>query len=82
MAPRLFPQRKFVIEPHAHNVRQVGVMGTFDVFANVLLLHPNISPIGLRTDPCGGERGGTVGSRCSRLPNDAGLVFKVLGQET
>ena len=31
---------KFVIEPHAHNVRQVGVMGTFDVFANVLLLTP------------------------------------------
>ncbi len=35
----LFTER-FVIRPRAHNVRQVGIMGDFDVFGNVILLTP------------------------------------------
>ena len=74
---------KFVIEPHAHNVRQVGVMGTFDVFANVVLLTPtqhadkvfDLVPAVVNL-----EEQWAAGA--SRLPNDAGLVFKVLGQES
>ncbi len=74
---------KFVIEPHVQNVRQVGVMGTFDVFANVVLLTPkhhadkvfDLVPAVVNL-----EEQWAAGA--SRLPNDAGLVFKVLGQES
>jgi urease accessory protein len=81
-AAELFTE-KFVIEPHMHNVRQIGVMGTFDVFANVLLLTPkhhadkvfDLVPAVVNL-----EEQWAAGA--SRLPNDAGLVFKVLGQES
>ena len=74
---------KFVIEPHVHNVRQVGIMGTFDVFANVLLLTPKH-----HADKVFDQVPAVVNleeqwaAGASRLPNDAGLVFKVLGQES
>jgi urease accessory protein len=74
---------KFIIEPHLHNVRQVGVMGTFDVFANVVLLTPRH-----HADKIFGQVPAEVNleeqwaAGACRLPNDAGLVFKVLGQES
>jgi urease accessory protein len=74
---------KFVIEPHVHNVRHVGVMGTFDVFANVVLLTPKhhadkvFDQVPAMVNM---EEQWAVGA--CRLPNDAGLVFKVLGQES
>jgi urease accessory protein len=80
--PELFTE-KFVIEPHAHNVREAGIMGTFDVFANVLLLTPKH-----HADKVFDQVPAVVNleeqwaAGASRLPNDAGLVFKVLGQET
>jgi urease accessory protein len=74
---------KFVIEPERSPVRQAGVMGPYDVFANALLLAPR---------PCtdhvfealgaGFDQSAQTASGASRLPNDAGLVFKVLGMET
>ena len=74
---------KFVIEPHVHNVRQVGIMGTFDVFANVLLLtpKPHADEIFERV-PAVVNLEEQWAAGASRLPNDAGLVFKVLGQES
>ncbi len=74
---------KFVIEPHSHDVRQVGVMGTFDVFANVLLLTPRH-----HADKVFDQVPAVVNleeqwaAGVCRLPNDAGLMFKVLGQES
>jgi urease accessory protein len=74
---------KFVIEPQVHNVREVGVMGTFDVFANVLLLTPKH-----HADKVFDQVPAVVNleeqwaAGASQLPNDAGLVFKVLGQES
>lgn len=74
---------KFVIEPHVRNVRQVGVMGMYDVFANVLLLAPRH-----HTDKIFSQVSAVVNleeqwaAGASRLPNDAGLTFKVLGQES
>jgi urease accessory protein len=58
-------------------------MGTFDVFANVLLLTPKhhadkvfdqVPAVMNLEEQCA--------TGASRLPNDAGLVFKVLGQES
>ncbi|MEU6202577.1 urease accessory protein UreD [Micromonospora musae] len=75
---------KFVVTPDRFPVARIGVMDRFHVFGNVVLL----------TDP---ERAARVFERTaapiwdaqtplatavSRLPNDAGLVCKVLGQET
>jgi urease accessory protein len=74
---------KFVIEPHVHNVRQVGVMGTFDVFANVVLLTPKHHADKIFDQvPAGVNLEEQWAAGASRLPNDAGLVFKVLGQES
>jgi urease accessory protein len=73
---------KFVIDPRRSTVRRPGIMGGFDVFANVLLLTPKVHAdrIFERTaaamNPAGEWAAGA-----SRLPNDAGLVYKVLGME-
>jgi len=74
---------KFVIEPHLDNVRQVGVMGTFDVFANVILLTPKhyVDKI-FEQFPTVMKLEEQWAAGLSKLPNDAGLVFKVLGQES
>jgi len=74
---------KIVAEPWRQPVRQPGVMGGFDVFANVVLVttvrhaanvYERIVP---GTDADSGCMAGA-----SWLPNDAGLVYKVLGTET
>jgi urease accessory protein len=74
---------KLVIEPACRPVRQTGVMDSFDVFGNVLLLTPKagaervLARVEAEVDP---ERGVAYGA-CA-LPNDAGLIFKALGRET
>ena len=74
---------KLVAEPWRHPVRQAGVMGRFDVFANVILVTPrrHAGQVFEQVVP-----GADISAECiagaSRLPNDAGLAFKVLGMET
>ena len=74
---------KLVIEPLRNPMRQSGVMDGFDVFGNVILCTPADNAdrvharIGAEVDL---EQGVAFGA--CRLPNDAGLVFKVLGRET
>jgi urease accessory protein len=72
---------KLIAEPWQHPVRQAGVMGPFDVFANVILVTPprRAAKIVEQIVP-GADAGCMAGA--SRLPNDAGLVYKVLGMET
>ncbi|WP_425350209.1 urease accessory protein UreD [Phyllobacterium phragmitis] len=74
---------KFVIEPESSDIRNAAVMGEFDVFANVLLLTPKIHADRLfeQVDPVFDAREGWAAG-ASRLPGDAGLIFKVLGMET
>lgn len=80
---RVLFTEKLLIEPPQHPVRQTGVMDGFDVFANVLLCTPKATAdrvharVGAEVDR---ERG--VASGACRLPNDAGLVYKVVGRET
>lgn len=74
---------KFVVEPARHGVRQAGVMGEFDVFGNVLLLAPPAHAERIVEQlPAEVSRDGEWAASASRLPNQAGLVFKVLGLET
>ncbi|MDE6438728.1 MAG: urease accessory protein UreD, partial [Muribaculaceae bacterium] len=76
-------REKFIITPGQTDLRDVGAMHGFDVFANVLVMTPqeNIQPIYDATeafyDPAGGLAAGIT-----HLPNGAGLLFKVLGMET
>jgi urease accessory protein len=74
---------KLVMEPLRNPMRQSGVMDGFEVFGNVILCTPADKAervharIGAEVDL---EQGVAFGA--CRLPNDAGLVFKVLGRET
>ena len=74
---------KLVIEPQRYPMRQTGVMDSFDVFGNVILCTPKDKAdriherVGADVDLARGVAFGAC-----RLPNDAGLIFKVLGRET
>ena len=74
---------KLVAEPWRHPVRQAGVMGKFDVFANVTLITPqrHAHKIFEQVVP-GADTSADCMAGASRLPDDAGLVYKVLGRET
>jgi urease accessory protein len=79
---RLFAE-KLVIEPARRPVRQTGVMGSFDVLGNVVLLTPkdHASRVLARVEADVKLEDGVAYGACT-LPNDAGLIFKVLGHET
>jgi urease accessory protein len=74
---------KLVIEPRRYLMRQTGVMNSFDVFANVILCAPKdkAERIHNRVGADVNLAEGVAFGAC-RLPNDAGLIFKVLGRET
>jgi urease accessory protein len=74
---------KLLIEPQRHAMRQTGVMGSFDVFGNVLVCTPKekAERIWQRTSAEVNLASGLAFGAC-RLPNDTGLIFKVLGRET
>ena len=71
---------KFVVEPQRRNLRSIGVMGGFDVFANVLLFGPreHVERIFVATPARLEVREGWAGG-ATRLPNEAGLAYKVVG---
>jgi urease accessory protein len=74
---------KLLIDPARRPLRQTGVMDSFDVFGNVVLLTPKDAAdrIHARLDADVDAATGVAFGACS-LPNDAGLIFKVLGRET
>jgi urease accessory protein len=72
---------KLVAEPWRHPVRPPGMMGGFDVFANVILVTPVRHATNIYEQIIPGADAGCMAG-ASRLPNDAGLVYKVLGTET
>lgn len=74
---------KFVIEPGRRPLTATGVMGGFHVFGNVLLLTPPEQAAAIAAElPAEVNRREHWMAAASRLPNDAGLVYKVLGRET
>jgi urease accessory protein len=80
--PTLFIE-KLVIEPQRNQMRQTGVMDSFDVFGNVILCTPKdkADRIFERVEADVDLAHGLAFGAC-RLPNDAGLIYKVLGRET
>jgi urease accessory protein len=74
---------KLVIEPARRPVRQTGVMGPFDVFANVILLTPKDAADRVHARiPAELDLVEGVAAGACHLPNDAGLIFKAVGRET
>ncbi|HSN71757.1 MAG TPA: urease accessory protein UreD [Steroidobacteraceae bacterium] len=70
-------------EPARHAARQTGVMDAFDVFGNVILCTPpaEAERIAARVEADVDLKAGIAHGAC-RLPNEAGLIYKVLGRET
>lgn len=75
-------REKFVIEPSAGRIREIGVMAGYDVFANVIVLAPKerADEIYAGTEPFI-DQGRRLACGITRLPNEAGLLFKALGME-
>lgn len=74
---------KFVVRPQVQSVRQTGSLGQYDVFANVVLLTPRHHADSVFAQVAAefhADEGWAAGA--SRLPNDAGLIYKVIGTET
>lgn len=76
-------REKFVIDPAKSDPRRLGVMGKFEIFANVLVLTPKetADKIYAETEPIL-DREHMIATGITTLPNDAGLLFKVLGNDT
>ncbi len=74
---------KLVIEPRRNPMRQSGVMDSFDVFGNVILCAPAdvAERVHARVNAEVDLEEGVAFGAC-RLPNDAGLVYKILGRES
>ncbi|WP_406084450.1 urease accessory protein UreD [Micromonospora zamorensis] len=75
---------KFVVAPGQFPVARLGVMDRFHIFGNVVLLTSpeRAARVYERTSTPVWDEETALASAVSRLPNDAGLIFKVLGQET
>ncbi len=74
---------KLLIEPLCNPMRQAGVMDGFDVFGNVILCTPpEIAERVLAQVEAEVDSGQGVAFGACRLPNEAGLIYKVLGRET
>lgn len=77
-------REKFIVEPkRLLNPRQLGIMGSFDIFANVIVMTPEdkAEEIYNRT-PAFLDKENRTAAGITRLPNNAGLLFKALGMET
>lgn len=77
-------REKFIIDPSNRlDPRQLGLMGSYDIFANVLVLTPpdKCEEIYAAT-PVFIDRANKLAAGITRLPNGAGLLFKVVGMET
>jgi urease accessory protein len=74
---------KLVVDPARRPVRQTGVMGAFDVFANVILLTPKEAADRVHARiPAEVDLVEGIAAGACHLPNDAGLIFKAVGCET
>ena len=71
-----------MIDPNVVPVRQLGVMGSYDVFANVIVMTPkeHADKIYEAVDAYI-DRENKTAVGITHLPNNAGLLFKVLGME-
>ena len=76
-------REKFIIDPSTANLRDVGTMHGYDIFANVVVLTPEEKSKEIYDETRAFiDREAHVSAGITHLPNQAGLLFKVLGRET
>ncbi len=74
---------KFLIEPERSAVSRPGVLGEFNIFGNVILLTPREHAAAIHSRVAAvWNREEQWAAGASRLPNDAGLIYKVIGNES
>ncbi len=74
---------KFVIEPGRFPIDGCAVMGGFDVVANVVLLTSAARADRVMAQlPAAATMAGPAVAGASRLPNGAGLIYRVLGTDS
>lgn len=75
-------REKFVIDPKKENPRNLGVMGIFDVFANVIVMTPpdKAEEIYEKTEVFLDKKN-KIAAGITKLPGNAGLLYKILGAE-
>lgn len=75
-------REKFVIDPQKENPRNLGVMGNFDVFANVIVMTPPEKAKEIYDATSAFiDRKKMLAAGITTLPYEAGLLYKVLGLE-
>lgn len=76
-------REKFIIRPGQHSPETLGAMNGYDVFANVIVLTPpeHADALYERTEAFI-DRDRRLAAGITRLPGGAGLLYKVLGEET
>lgn len=75
-------REKFVIDPRIEHPRNLGVMGIFDVFANVIVMTPTESADKIyESTEVFFDKKRKLAAGITRLPGNAGLLYKVLGME-
>lgn len=75
-------REKFVIQPEKRSPRELGVMGKYDVFANVIVMTPPEHAENIYNNTTAFiDRSRGLAAGITHLPNNAGLLFKVLGME-
>ncbi len=76
-------REKFVVRPREQPVRTVGVMEGYEVFANAIVLTPKEHADRIYDAiPACIDREQRIAAGITRLPNDCGLLYRVLGDET
>ncbi len=78
---RLF-REKFIISPKQDDIKNLGIMGNFHIFANVIVLTPpeQAEKIYTEINPILDNKN-LIATGITRLPNNAGLLYKILGKE-
>lgn len=75
-------REKFVIRPEKRSPRSLGIMGSYDVFANVIVMTPKEHADRIYEKTAAFiDRKKKLAAGITHLPNDCGLLFKVLGME-
>ena len=76
-------REKFIIRPGLRSPRTLGAMNGYDVFANAVVLTPPVHADRIyRQTEAFIDPVRRLASGIARLPNDSGLLYKVLGEET
>ena len=77
---RLF-RDKFIVRPHTLSPSTVGIMGEYEVMANVILLTPK--PMADRIySQCEPRFDETLMAGITTLPRDSGLIYRVMGYDS